>query len=56
MIRRFYILPVNPGVPDAKVQEMIGVLSAADRFIPGLLDSSAGVDFDSRTVLWENTF
>ncbi len=56
MIRRFYILPVNPGVPDATVQEMIGVLGAADRFIPGLLDSSAGVDFDSRTVLWENTF
>ena len=45
-----------PGVPDAKVQEMIAVLSAADRFIPGLLDSSAGVDLDSRTVLWENTF
>ncbi len=56
MIRRFYILPLNPGVPDAKVQEMIAVLSAADRFIPGLLDSSAGVDFDSRTVIWENTF
>ncbi|WP_420617895.1 NIPSNAP family protein [Candidatus Poriferisocius sp.] len=56
MIRRFYILPVNPGVPDATVQEMIAVLGAADRFIPGLLDSSAGVDFDSRTVLWENTF
>ncbi len=56
MIRRFYILPLNPGVPDAKVQEMIAVLGAADRFIPGLLDSSAGVDFDSRTVLWENTF
>jgi hypothetical protein len=56
MIRRFYILPSNPGVPDAKVQEMIAVLGAADRFIPGLLDSSAGVDFDSRTVLWENTF
>ena len=56
MIRRFYILPLIPGVPDATVQEMIAVLGAADRFIPGLLDSSVGVDFDSRTVLWENTF
>ena len=45
-----------PGVPDVKAQEMIAVLDAADRFIPGLLDSSAGVDLDSRTVLWENTF
>ena len=32
------------------------MLSAADRFIPGLLDSSAGVDLDSPTVIWENTF
>ena len=56
MIRRFYVLPLLADVPDDKVQEMIAVLSAADRFIPGLLDSSAGVDFDSRTVLWENTF
>ena len=56
MIRRFYILPVNPGVSEAKVQEMIDVLNAADRFIPGLMDSSAGVDLDSPTVIWENTF
>ena len=56
MIRRYYILPLMPGVPDAKVQEFIAVLSAADQFIPSLLDSSAGVDLDSRTVIWENTF
>ena len=56
MIRRFYILPVNPGVSEAKVQEMIDVLNAADRFILGLMDSSAGVDLDSPTVIWENTF
>ena len=56
MIRRFYVLPLMAGVPDEKVQEMIDVLSAADRFIPGLSDSSAGVDLDSPTVLWENTF
>ena len=35
---------------------MIDVLNAADHFIPGLLDSSAGVDLDSPTVIWENTF
>lgn len=56
MIRRFYVLPLIPWAPDAKVQEMIDVLGAADRFIPGLLDSSAGIDFDSHSVIWENTF
>ena len=56
MIRRYYILPLRPDAPGAKVQELIDVLRAADQFIPGLLDSSAGVDLDSRTVLWENTF
>ena len=56
MIRRYYILPLRAGVPDAKVHEFVDVLRAADRFIPGLRDSSAGLDLDSRTVLWENTF
>ena len=56
MIRRYYILPLRPDAADAKVREFIEVLRAADRFIPGLLDSSAGLDLDSRTVLWENTF
>ncbi len=56
MIRRYYILPLRPLVSDEKVQELLDVLRAADRFIPGLQDSSAGVDFDSRTVLWENAF
>ena len=56
MIRRYYILPLRPGVAGAKVREFIDVLAAADRFIPGLLDSSAGLDPSSRTVLWENTF
>jgi hypothetical protein len=56
MIRRYYILPLRGAVPDAKVREFVDVLAAADRFIPGLQDSSAGVDFDSRTVVWENTF
>lgn len=56
MIRRYYILPLRAGVPEAKVHEFIEVLHAADRHIPGLRDSSAGIDLDSRTVLWENTF
>ena len=56
MIRRYYILPLRPGVSDEKTSELIDVLAAADRHIPGLLDSSAGVDLGSRTVLWENTF
>lgn len=56
MIRRYYILPLRPGVPDAKVRQLTDVLRAADQYIPGLKDSSAGVDFDSKTVLWENTF
>jgi hypothetical protein len=56
MIRRYYILPLRPDAPDTKVQEFVGVLRGADRFIPGLRDSSAAVDLESRTVLWENTF
>jgi hypothetical protein len=56
MIRRFYVLPLRAGVPDAAVSEFLTVLSAADRFIPGLRDSSAALDLASPTVLWENTF
>jgi hypothetical protein len=56
VIRRFYILPLRPGVPEQVVAEFVQVLNDADQFIPGLLDSSAGVDFDTRTVLWENKF
>lgn len=56
MIRRFYILPLLPDAAPEHVDELIRVLRAADRFIPGLHDSSAGLDLDSRTVLWENTF
>lgn len=56
MIRRYYILPLRPDVSEAKAQELVDVLAAADRFIPGLRDSSAGLDLDTRTVIWENTF
>jgi hypothetical protein len=56
LIRRYYILPLRPDVEDRRVQEFLDVLRAADRFIPGLVDSSADLDLGSRTVVWENTF
>lgn len=56
MIRRFYIMPLNHRVGDAKVAEFIEAYNATDRYIPGLLDSAAGLDFASRTVIWENNF
>jgi hypothetical protein len=56
VIKRFYILPLQSGVSEAKLGEFLGALSDADRFIPGVLNSSAGVDFDSPTVVWENMF
>jgi hypothetical protein len=56
MIRRYYILPLRTGIAASRVQELIDVLGAADRFIPGLRDSSAGMDLHSPTVVWENTF
>lgn len=56
MIRRYYILPLRPGVGAGAVEELRDVLGAADRYIPGLRDSSAGLDRDTRTVVWENTF
>jgi hypothetical protein len=56
MIRRYYILPLRHRVTDAQVQELLDVLSSADRHIPGLRDSAAGLDRTTRTVVWENTF
>lgn len=56
MIRRFYIMPLNIGVTEGKIDKFLKALSDSDTFISGLLDSSAGVDIDSRTVVWEMTF
>jgi hypothetical protein len=56
MIRRFYIMPLNAGVSEDTRQEFLRGFDETDRFLPGLLDSSAGVDFDSCTVVWENNF
>ena len=56
MIRRFYVMPVKPGVTEDQLRHFIDGLNAADMFMHGLFDSSAGVDFESRTVLWEHNF
>ena len=56
MIRRFYIVPLRPNASEADVNDMLRAMRDSDRFIPGLIDSAAGVDFDSRTVIWENSF
>lgn len=55
-IRRFYVLPLDPGVATAQIDEFVTALSESDRFIPGLVDSFAAVDLDSRTVVWEMNF
>ena len=56
MIRRQYVLPLRPDASPAVVEEMLEVLRDADRFIPGLLDSSAAVADGGTTVIWENSF
>jgi hypothetical protein len=56
MIRRFYIMPLNAGVSEADIAEMIHGFDECDRFLPGLFDSAAGLDTDNRTVIWENNF
>jgi hypothetical protein len=56
MIRRFYIMPLKAGATEAQTRHFVDGLNAADMFMSGLFDSSAGIDFDSRTVLWEHNF
>lgn len=56
MIRRFYVMPLNHDVSDSGVQEFVSAMSGAELFISGLSYSSAGVDIDSRTVVWEMAF
>lgn len=56
MIRRFYVLPLRPTVTPAQVDDLLAALRATDAYIPGLLDSSAGLDASCRTVVWENLF
>lgn len=56
MIRRFYIMPLDHGVSDDKVEEFRQSFDNADLFIDGLHDAACGVDLNSRTVVWENNF
>jgi hypothetical protein len=56
MIRRFYIMPLNAGVPLADVDEMVRGFDACDLYLPGLFDSACGVDVQNRTAIWENNF
>jgi hypothetical protein len=44
MMRRFYVLPLKPTVGPAQVDELLAALRATDQYIPGLVDSSAGLD------------
>lgn len=56
MIRRFYVMPLKSEATEGMVDEFVKAVSDSDRFVSGLLDSAAGVDIDSRTVVWEMTF
>ena len=56
MIRRIYVLPLNPGVTTEEAADFVAAFDAADLFIPGVLDSHAAVDLDSPTVVWEMAF
>lgn len=56
MIRRFYVMPLNPNVTDKLAGKLLKDFSESDRFISGLIDSSAAIDLSSRTVIWEMRF
>lgn len=56
MIRRFYVMPLDADVADADLERFVSDVGDSDRFIPGLVDSFAAVDRDSRTVVWEMSF
>jgi hypothetical protein len=56
MIRRIYVLPLNPGATAQETEEFVTAFGDTDRYISGLLDSFAGLDLHSSTVVWEMTF
>lgn len=56
MIRRFYVMPLDRRATRPQVDQLLTALGEADRFIPGLVDSYAAEDADSRTVMWEMAF
>jgi hypothetical protein len=56
MIRRIYVLPLKPGATTEETDEFLTAFNQADKYIPGLLDSFAGIDLHSNTVVWEMAF
>jgi len=56
MIRRFYLVTLKPEVEDEAIGKVLREFSSADQFIPGLARSTAGLDADNRTIVWEMTF
>lgn len=56
MIRRIYVMPVNPRTSANTVSEFVRALNDADLHIPGMRDSFAAVEASSNTVVWEMVF
>jgi hypothetical protein len=56
MIRRTYILPLRPGITAEQTDELVTAFDETDQYIPGLVDSFAGLDMHTSTVVWEMTF
>jgi hypothetical protein len=54
-IRRFYIMPLIPGLDQGQIDELVSGMDACDQFLLGLTDSSAKLDLAGGTVIWENT-
>jgi hypothetical protein len=56
MLRRIYVLPLNTGLTADQAAEVVTAFDESDRYIAGLIDSAAGIDLDTRTVVWEMSF
>lgn len=49
-------MPLKPDVADETRDQFIKNLDESDRYIPGLVDSSAAMDLHTPTAVWEMTF
>jgi hypothetical protein len=56
MIRRFYVLPLARGAEPTSIDQFQRALADADAYIDGLQDSSAGIDTQRNTMIWEMRF
>lgn len=56
MIRRFYVLPLDRGADLTSIDQFQCALADADAYIDGLQDSSAGIDTQRNTMIWEMRF